>query len=124
MSLCALICVVYYPPLCDYDKDLCAFLIQAYEHLCLAKSYWLCKMCGGFKDFCTDDVIAECNLTQMFFEPTHNNKSSRQVFSFLPMENIDSSNRQSDCFNRARFSIMFFAESQESKKSLLFQRPT
>ena len=39
MSLCALICVVYHPPLCDYDKDLCAYLIHAYEQLCLAKNY-------------------------------------------------------------------------------------
>ena len=37
-SLCALICVPYYPPVCDYDKDLCAYLIQAYEHRCLAKN--------------------------------------------------------------------------------------
>ena len=74
MSLCALICVVYYPPFCDYDKDLCAYLIQAYEHLCLAKKYWQFIICGDFKDFCTDNVIGECNLTQMNFEPTHNNK--------------------------------------------------
>ena len=40
MSLCTLICEVYYPPLCHYDKYLCALLIQAYEHLCLAKNYW------------------------------------------------------------------------------------
>ena len=32
-------------------------------------------MCGDFNDFCTDSVIAECNLTQINFEPTHNNKS-------------------------------------------------
>ena len=31
-------------------------------------------MCGDFNDFCTDDVIAGCNLTQINFEPTHNNK--------------------------------------------------
>ena len=32
------------------------------------------------------------------------------------MEYIDSSNHYSDCFNRPRFSIMFFADSQEWKK--------
>ena len=74
MSLFAHICVVYFPPLCDYDKDLCAQLIQAYEHLCRAKNYWQFIMCGDFNDFCTDNVIAECNLTQINFEPTHNNK--------------------------------------------------
>ena len=31
-------------------------------------------MCGDFNDFCTDKVIAECNLTQINFEPNHNNK--------------------------------------------------
>ena len=75
LSLCALlIFVVYCPPLCDYDRDLCAFLIQAYEHLCLAKDYWQFIMCGDFNDFCTDNVIAEWILTQINFEPTHNNK--------------------------------------------------
>ena len=74
MSLCALICVVYYSPLCDYDRDLCAYLIQAHEHLCLAKNYWQFMMCGDFNDCCTDKVIAECNLTQINFEPTYNNR--------------------------------------------------
>ena len=74
LSLCALLCVVYYPHLCNYDKDLCEKLIQAYEHLCLAKNYWQFIMCGDFNDFCSDNVIAECNLTQINFEPTHNNK--------------------------------------------------
>ena len=74
MSLCALVCVVYYPPLCDYDNDLCAYLIQAWEHLCVAKNYCQFIMCGDFNDFCTDNFIAECNLTQINFEPTHNKK--------------------------------------------------
>ena len=74
MKLCALLCVVYYPLLCDYDKDLCANLIRAYEHLCLAKNHWQFFLCGDFNDFCTDNVIAECNLTQINFEPTHNKK--------------------------------------------------
>ena len=74
MSLCAIICVVYYPLLCDYDKDLCSYLIQAYEHLRFAKNYWLFIMCGDFTDFCTDNLIAECNLTQIDFEPTRNKK--------------------------------------------------
>ena len=124
MSLCAFIWVVYYAPLCDYVKDLCGYLIQAQEHLCLAKNYWQFIMCGEFKDFCTDNVLAESNLTQINFEPTHNKKSSPQIFSFLPMEYIDSSNRYSDYFNRPRFSNMFFADSQEWKKSVLFQRAT
>ena len=88
------------------------------------KNYWQFIMCGDFNDFCTDNVIAECNLTQINFEPTHNKKSSRKVFSFLTLEDIDSSNRFSDCLNRPRFSIMFFADSQEWKKSLLFRRTT
>ena len=74
MSLCAHICVVYYPLLCNYDKDACEYLLQAYEHLCLAKNYWQFFRCGDFNDFCTDHVIAECNLTQINVEPTHNNK--------------------------------------------------
>ena len=51
MSLSALICVFYYPPLCDYDKDLGAYLVQAYEHLCLAKNYFQFIMCGDSNDF-------------------------------------------------------------------------
>ena len=86
MSLCALICVVYYPTPCDYDKDLCACLIQAYEHLCLAKNYWQFFMCGDFNDFCTDKVIAECNLTQINFEPTHNNKVLDKILVSCPWE--------------------------------------
>ena len=73
-SLCALICVVYHPSLCYYEKDLCAYLIQTYEQLCLAKNYWQFIMCGDFNDCCTDNVIAECNLTHINFEPTHNNE--------------------------------------------------
>ena len=38
------------------------------------------------------------------------------------MENIDNSNRYSDCFNRPRLSIMFFADSQEWKKKSFFFR--
>ena len=49
-------------------------MIQSYEHLCLAKNYWQFIMCGDFNDFCTDNVIAECNLTHIIFEPTRNNK--------------------------------------------------
>ena len=122
MSLCALLYVVYYPPLCDYDKDLCAYLIQAYEHLRLAKNYWQYIMCGDFNDFCTNNVIAECILTQINCEPTHNNNVLDKFLVSCPY--IDSWNRYSDCFNRPRFSIMFFADSQKWKKSLLFQRPT
>ena len=84
MSLCALICVVCYPPICDYDKDLCAYLIQAYKHLCLAKNLWQFIMCGDFNDFCTDNVIAECNLTQINFDSTHNNKVLDKFSVFCP----------------------------------------
>ena len=84
MSLCALICVVYYPPLCIYDKDLCANLIQAHKHLCLAKNYWQFNMCGDFNDLCTDNVIAECNLTQINFEPTHINKVRNKFLVSCP----------------------------------------
>ena len=31
-------------------------------------------MCGDFNDFCTDNIIAECTLTQINSEATHNNK--------------------------------------------------
>ena len=85
MSLCALIGVVYYPPLCDYDEDLRAYLIQAYEHLCLAKNYWQFIMFGDFNDFCTDNVIAECKLTQINFESTHNNKVLEKVWVSCPL---------------------------------------
>ena len=84
MSLCALICVVYYPPLCEYDMDQCAKLIQAYEHLCLAKNYWQLITCGDFNDFCTGNVFTECNLTQINFEPTHNTKVLDQLLVSCP----------------------------------------
>ena len=37
------------------------------------------------------------------------------------MEYVDSSNRYSDCFNRSRFSTMFFADSQKWKKVSSFR---
>ena len=41
-------------------------------------------MCGDFHDFCSDYVIAECNLTQINFEPKHNNKVLDNFFVSCP----------------------------------------
>ena len=82
-SLCSNLCCLLPTPL-RLNKDLSAYLIQAYEQLCLAKNYWQFIMCGDFNFFCTDNVIAECNLTQINFEPTHNNKVLDKVLLSCP----------------------------------------
>ena len=124
MGLCALICVVYYPPFCDYDKDLCAYLIQAYEHLCFPKNYWQFNMCGDFNDFCTGNVIAECNLTQIIFEPTHNNKVLDKFLVSCPW-NTSNVQTFNPTVSTDHHSVLYSLQiPKNGKKSPLIQRRT
>ena len=121
MSPCALICFVFYPPLCDYDKDLCAFLNQAYDHLCLAKNYWQFILCGDFNDFRTDDVTAECNLLQINFEPTHNNKVLDKILVSCPW-NIPTVQTVNPTVSTDHDSVLCFLQTPKNGKKVFFFR--
>ena len=88
------------------------------------KNYWHFNMCGDFNYFCTNNVLAECNLTQINFEPTNNNKVLDNFLVFCPW-NLSTVQTVIPSVSTDHDSVLSsFADSQEWKKSLLFQRPT
>ena len=81
-SLCSYLCCLLPTPLRIWQGSMCIFDSVLRTSL-PRKNYWQFIMCGDSNDFCTDNVIPECNLTQINFELTQQ-LSSRQFFSFLP----------------------------------------
>ena len=81
-SKCYLICLIYFPPPdAQYREQLSEHVILTYETLCQIKNYSSFFLHGDFNQLNCEDILTECSLTQLNFEPTHGNNVIGRIYS-------------------------------------------